>query len=81
MKIKLEFEKGDPVTCEILGSLKNNGNTYAVMKNIKNKDIYIYRYARSAKGYKFKEIRDNEEFREVYKLLISKTRFEGGPEK
>ena len=72
MIARLEFKHGGVADCELLGSITASKGKYALFKDVRTKDIYIYRYERKKDRLRLMEITNNEEFKEVCNAVTLK---------
>ncbi len=62
----LEFDDGENLEAGIMGAFEVNGLTYIALENLKDEDIYLYRYVETEEGFELEDIPDAD-YEEVQK--------------
>ena len=62
----LEFDGGEKLEAGIMGAFDVNGTMYVALENLKDGDVYLYRYLETEDGFTMEDIPD-EDYDEVQK--------------
>ena len=62
----LEFDGGEKLEAGIMGAFDVNGMMYVALENLKDGDVYLYRYLETEDGFTMEDIPD-EDYDEVQK--------------
>ncbi len=56
----LEFDGGEKLEAGIMGAFEVNGVMYAALENLKDGDIYLYRYVENENSFELLDIPDED---------------------